>query len=172
MNYLYFSMLPLRTAEEVGGWGDEAAAARGLAVAVTWDQRHRFRHFTSHQQADLISVLDQSDCVVGYNCKAFDFRVLQFVPRQYCDLLVQIGYVADEIVSLHRAFRDIGTRPVLSRGSVMEKRWREGEESQVITALSRHVGAIRRLHEHILQDGWILYQSWKGPTKRVKISLR
>lgn len=169
MEYLYIDVLPERTAEEVGGFSREATRARGFALAMTWDTAHGFRSFTAAQGEQMIELMQHAECVVGYNCKAFDFEILQFYPTRYCDLLIEIRNAATELVPLTRAFRNFGTRPVLSSGIAMANRWRLGKRAEVITAFSRHVGAIRRLHQHILEHGWVLYQSWDGNVKKAQV---
>ena len=171
MNFLYLDVLPLRSAEEVGGFTREATRQRGLALAITWDERNRFRAFTAQQHNELIGVMNEAQCIVGYNCRAFDFEILQYEPPVSCDLFTEISEAAKQSVPLRRVYRDLGTRPILSDTNRLTTRWRAGKRSEVITAFSRHVGAIRRLHQHILQHGWILYESWEGEIKRAQISL-
>jgi hypothetical protein len=172
LDYLYLDLLAQRTAEEIGACGGEATRALGFALAVTWDKREGFRHFTTEQRDDLITEMSAAACVVGYNCKAFDFEILQFHPQRYCDLLLEIVKTSHEYVPLKCISRDFGTRPVLSKVSQMTERWRLSKRTEVITALSRHVGSIRRLHQHILGHGWVLAETREGGTKRVHISLK
>jgi len=61
--------------------------------------------------------------------------------------------------------------PFLCSGNLLTNRWRLGEREKVITAFSRHVGAIRRLHQHLLERGYLWYQTIEGETKRLEISL-
>lgn len=171
MDFLYIDVLPLRTAEEVGGFSTEATRQRGLALAVTWDAQNQFRSFASAARRELILAMQASGCVVGYNCEAFDFEIIDYRPPKHCDLFAAIAKATGQPVALSNVFRDFGTRPVLSSGNRLTARWRAGKRDEVITAFRRHVGAIRRIHQHILEEGWILYRDMDASTKGVRIEL-
>lgn len=100
MNWVYFDVETERSAEEVGGWRN--IEQLGLAVAVSCAMRDDatrdestnddlkdadlmggnkvepvFKTFRREEVDDLLKELQSADCVVGFNTRGFDFRVLQ-----------------------------------------------------------------------------------------------
>src|SRR5215210_542857 len=99
MNFVYFDLETERLVDEVGGWAH--IEQLGLAVAVTQSSRDgEFRVYRREDTDVLLQELRAADCVVGFNTRGFDFRVLQsyvnFDLKQIndIDLLLDLKAVA------------------------------------------------------------------------------
>src|SRR4028118_59736 len=76
LTFVYFDVETERLSSEVGGWKN--IEQLGLAVAVTLSSRDgEFRVYRAHEAATLVDELRACDCVVGFNLRGFDFRVVQ-----------------------------------------------------------------------------------------------
>lgn len=70
-----FDLETLRSAQEVGGWGQ--SHRMGVAVGVVCLlEEGRFEVFREDRVAELVAMLEAADLVVGFNVKRFDYRVL------------------------------------------------------------------------------------------------
>jgi DEAD/DEAH box helicase domain-containing protein len=165
MNFVYFDVETERSAGEVGGW--QNIEQLGLAVAVTCASRDddgenwNTKVFRKADAQALGEELRRADCVVGFNTRGFDFRVLQtyvnFDLRALPDL--------DLMVDLKRV---AGFRPGLDNccaATLGEKKsggglqslqwWREGREQEVIDYCKQDVILTRKLHEFGAKNGYV-----------------
>jgi DEAD/DEAH box helicase domain-containing protein len=96
---LLFDLETLRSAAEVGGWGN--AHRMGVALAVVCHlEEQRFRVFREREVADLAATLRRGRLVVGYNVRRFDYRVLSgYTGADYAHLLPTL----DLLEEVHRA---------------------------------------------------------------------
>src|SRR3712207_1441571 len=76
LNFVYFDLETERLAEEVGGWDN--IEQLGMAVGVTLHSRNNSFHvYRANQTQELLADLRAADCVIGFNTRGFDCRVLQ-----------------------------------------------------------------------------------------------
>lgn len=154
VDVLYLDVIPLRTAEEAGGFSRRALRARGVAVAGTLSSSGEFQQFHSGDCGKLVAVLRCARCVVGYNVVSFDYELIRgyasFRRPTTLDLFVQFSEAAGRRVSLREAVRGTLGRVGLAGGNSLSLAWREGEHERVHRALKRRLNVLRRLHEHVV----------------------
>jgi DEAD/DEAH box helicase domain-containing protein len=174
MNFVYFDIETERSADEVGGW--QNIEQLGLAVAVTCSSRDdaggasadgedtsgwQFKVFRKHEAEALGRELQVAGCVVGFNTRGFDFRVLQ----PYVDFDLRTLPDLDLMVDLKQV---AGFRPGLdncsaatlgaskSGGGLQSLQWwREGREGEVIEYCKQDVRLTRQLHEFGARNGFV-----------------
>jgi hypothetical protein len=153
MHWIYFDVETERAAHEVGGW--HHIDRLGLAVGVTLSSRGEedWGVFRAAQAQQLGLRLREADCVVGFNLRGFDFRVLQ----PYVDFDVSALPHFDLMLDLKER---LGFRPSLNScceatlgtaksadGLQSLQWWREGRHDEVIEYCKQDVLLTRRLHE-------------------------
>ncbi|HEX8834116.1 MAG TPA: ribonuclease H-like domain-containing protein [Abditibacteriaceae bacterium] len=174
MNFVYFDIETERLASEVGGW--QNIEQLGLAVAVTnTSHSDEFRAFRKESAQELLAELRAADCVVGFNTRHFDFRVLQ----PYVDFDVKTLTNIDLMLDL----KDVaGFRPGLnnccaatfgenkSSGGVESVQWwREGRFDEVIAYCQQDVALTRKLHEWGAQHGWVKCLDRAGRVRTLQV---
>lgn len=133
---IYLDIETLRLSHEIeGGWKN--IKAFGVAVAVTWDERHSFREWYEDDAAGLIEELGRFPRIVTFNGERFDFEVL----RGYAPVEALYPHSLDLLADLHRK---LGFRVKLDRlahetlgaaksGSGLDAVawWRQGQQQKV-----------------------------------------
>ena len=137
VNWLYFDIETERAAHEVGGWSH--IEQLGLACAVTHSSAdNEFRVYRKPEIPALLAELRAADCVVGFNSRGFDFRVLQtwadFDLRALpnLDLLLDLKASAGFRVSLNSCCQATFGAHKSSNGLEALQWWREGREQVVL----------------------------------------
>lgn len=75
-NIVYFDLETMKSAEDVGGWGN--IKNMGMACGVCYSTETKEYHvFEENQVADLISLLRSATIVIGFNHIRFDYEVLR-----------------------------------------------------------------------------------------------
>jgi len=178
MHWIYFDVETERAAHEVGGW--HHIDRLGLAVGVTLSNQSEndWGIFRASDAADLGRKLRECDCVVGFNLRGFDFRVLQ----PYVDFDVSSLPHFDLMLDLKER---IGFRPSLDSccaatlgtgksgdGLQSIQWWREGRHDEVIEYCKQDVLLTRRLHEAGARDGSIKITDRNGRLRTIAVDWR
>jgi DEAD/DEAH box helicase domain-containing protein len=102
-----FDLETLRSAADVGGWGN--AHRMGVAIGVACHlQEGRFEVYGEGQVGELVQLLKAADLVIGFNIKRFDYAVLSgYTGEDYCRTLPTL----DLLEVIHR---QLGRRISLS----------------------------------------------------------
>ena len=154
--FIYMDVLPLRGAEEVGGFSRAATRRRGVACGVTMDGAGRFRVFRQGECAELVAYLRTAGCVVGYHLD-FDFDLIRgevpFRRPKSMDLMTMAAESAGRRLSFRSAVhRSLGKVPVpnilTTLNAVSMGDWRKVER-----AMKRKLRLLVRLHIHFLLHG-------------------
>ncbi len=165
MNMVYFDLETERAAHEVGGWGN--IEQLGISVAVTCassDDKQgeaQFKTFFNNQTTELLDVLRAADCVVGFNTRGFDFRVLQpFVAfdlksLRNIDLMLDLKAVAGFRPGLDNCCAATLGAQKSGGGLQSLQWWREGRRDEVIAYCRQDVLLTRQLHEFGAREGFI-----------------
>ena len=163
-NIVVFDLETLRTPEEVGGW---KAQEMGLSVAVLYSYHdHRYLVYDKHNVKDMVSLLNSSGMVVGFNHTRFDYEVLrglgyEIMPLRDYDILVESwksdGLDPDTYDKHHAgygldimAFSTVGSRKT-GNGADAPRLWAEGRIAEVVTYCMNDVRLTKELFEHILE---------------------
>lgn len=153
---LYLDVLPLRSAEEVGGFSRAATRRRGVAFAATWDGAGRFEVFRQGECAALAAHLRTAACVVGYHLD-FDFDLIRgetpFNRPKTLDLMTMVAESAGRRLSVRNAVhRTLGKVPVPNLISTVNAA-SAGDWDKVERAMKRNLRLFTRLHDHFMQHG-------------------
>jgi|688.fasta_scaffold51780_6 hypothetical protein len=155
-DFVYLDVLPLRSAEDVGGFSLAATRRRGVAYAVTMDGAGRFRVFRRGECAELVAYLRTAGCVVGYHLD-FDFDLVRgevpFKRPRCLDLLTMVAESAGRRLSVRSAVRrTLGKVPVPDPFAT-QRAAAAGDWTKVEGAMKRKLRLFARLHDHLLQHG-------------------
>jgi DEAD/DEAH box helicase domain-containing protein len=168
-NLVYLDLEIQRTAEEAGGWKNLHKLGISVAVALSANQLHIF---TANEVKELAAFLKAADCVVGYNIRDFDLKVLggyrgvKTDGIKYLDLMWEIADITGfriPLASLRAA--TLGTTPQTD-GLELIKLWKKGKIEKVIEGCCNDVLAIGQLHEYGVAHGELFY--FKGDSKQRK----
>lgn len=175
-DFIYLDVEVAQTAAQAGGFSSASMRRRGLAVAATWrKQNGGYRIYFEADCQRLIDDLGGAGCVVGFNCRRFDYEVLKghlsFRRPKTCDLLEVVADCAGLRVSLmNLALWTLG-RGRSSDGDRNTALWASGKREPVVHACKRDVFLIRRLHEHVIEHGFVSYLDGDGGCQRVAVAI-
>lgn len=176
-HFVYFDLETERLSHEVGGWSH--IEKLGLAVAVTLSSRdEQFRAYRANEATQLVAELQACDCVVGFNLRGFDFRVLQpyadIVLRDLpnldlmLDVKAQSGFRAG-LDNLCAATLDASKS---SEGTKAVEWWRAGRQDEVIAYCQQDVRLTRDLHVFGAQHGHVKLLDKRGQTRQIAVPWR
>lgn len=175
LNFVYFDVETERLADEVGGWNN--IEQLGLAVAVTLHSRDgSFGVYRAHQTEELLADLRSADCVVGFNSRGFDFRVLQpyvafnLKDLKDLDLMLDIKKSAGFRVGLNNACSATFNEGKSGHGADSVQWWREGKQDEVIEYCKQDVLLTRRLHEYGAQHHHVFCKDKQGRRRSVNVT--
>jgi hypothetical protein len=151
---IYLDLLPLRSAEDVGGFSRAATRRRGVAFAATMDGAGRFRVFRQGECAELVAYLRTAGCVVGYNLD-FDFDLIRgevpFRRPKSLDLMTMVADATGRRMSLKNAVRRTLGKVQVPDPFATQRVAAAGDWTRVDRAIKRKLRLFARLHEHLLQ---------------------
>lgn len=165
---LVFDLETLRSAAEVGGWGN--AHRMGLAVAVVCHlEEGRFEVFGEGEIHRLVAALEAASLVIGFNVKRFDYRVLggytgiDHARRiRTLDLLEEIHRTLGFRIGL-----DALARATLGTGKTADGlqslRWVAEGRLDLVAEYCRHdVEVLRDLYLHGRREGHVVFPARRG----------
>jgi hypothetical protein len=156
---LYLDVIPLRTAEEVGGFSKAAVRRRGVAAAATMNGSGELTVFLQKDWRKLVQDLKSAMRVVGYNCIEFDYELIRgeepFRRPKTTDLMLVISEAVGKRISMEKAV--LGT---LGDGAVpvsmtMMADAKAGNWDKVEEAFRQKLSLMRQLHEHLVTKGTV-----------------
>ena len=175
MNWVYFDIETERLSHEVGGWSN--IEQLGVAVAVTHSSRDNlFRVYRAHETKTLLEELQAADCVVGFNLRGFDFRVLQpYVDFDLnrlpnLDLLLEVKAAAGFRPSLDNLCAATLGESKSGDGVEAIGRWREGRQDEVIDYCKQDVLLTRHLHEFGAREKFVRCLDRNNRTRTVSVN--
>jgi DEAD/DEAH box helicase domain-containing protein len=161
-----------RSAKEVGGW--HRADLMRVSVAVWYDSlTDDYTVYTEHTVPDLLKRLHQTPCIVGFNIKRFDYRVLSGYQRldygrlPTVDILEHVHRQLGFRLSLdHLATQTLGSEKTAD-GLQALKWWKDGRVQEIIDYCRHDVEITRDLYRYGLQNGYLLFMNKAGQQVRV-----
>ncbi|HEX2164992.1 MAG TPA: DEAD/DEAH box helicase, partial [Thermoanaerobaculia bacterium] len=173
---LLFDLETLRSAAEVGGWGN--AHRMGVALAVVCHlEEGRFETFGEDRVGDLVALLAVARRVIGFNVERFDYRVLAgYTGIDYAARFPTLDLLADlhrrigfRVGMGHLAEATLGVGK--SADGLQSLAWvREGRLDLVESYCRRDVELLRDLYLHGRREGWICYRDRRrGERLRVRV---
>lgn len=170
---VYFDLETLRSADEVGGWGN--IARMGVASAVCYDdQDGKYHHYDEKDVPALIEKLKSADLVVGFNVIRFDYTVL----RGYSEFnfaAIKTFDMLDDVTRLlgHRLKLDSLVQATLGAGKsgdgMQSLRWvKEGRFDLIREYCQKDVELTRDLFVYGGREGQVFYDN-RGQKAQVKV---
>ena len=145
---------------EVGGW--ENAHLMRVSVACVYDlMKDEFLVFQEDNIKELIDTLSQAELVVGYNLKAFDYRVLSayshisFDMLPTLDLLEEIRNTLGRRIGLNSVAKATLKREKTGDGLYAITLFKEGRLQELIEYCKMDVLLTKELYLYGLQNGYI-----------------
>lgn len=170
-----FDLETQRSAQEVGGW--HRADLMKVSCAVLYDSREQVYHeYLEKDMPRFIEHLRQYDCVVGFNIKRFDYKVLSgysdfdFEKLPTLDLLAEIHKQLGYRLSLdHLAKVTLGSKKSAD-GLQALRWWKQGKLREIIDYCRQDVRITWEIYCFGNENGYLLFQNKAGNTVRVPVS--
>jgi DEAD/DEAH box helicase domain-containing protein len=171
-----FDLETIRSAEEVGGWGN--THQMGISVAVVYDSEiNDFISYLEPEIDKLVSHLTSFDLIVGFNNKRFDNRVLSaytdinlaLLPT--LDLLEEVHNYLGYRLSLNRlAEQTLGTKK--SADGLQALAWyKEGRIDLIQHYCKKDVEITRDILFYALEQGFLLFANKANQMVRLPLAL-
>ena len=167
-SFVYLNVETQRRAIDVDGWYPHKM---GVSIAVAL-AANRLHIFTENDIQQLVPVLESARCVVGWNIKGFDFKVLAGyrsvnLERVWClDLMEEVGKITGIRAMLSAvSAATLGTEPSTDSLELI-KLWKAGKIEKVVEGCCDGVLTIKALHEYGRDHGELFY--FLGSSKRRK----
>ncbi len=171
-----FDLETIRSAEEVGGWGQ--THRMGVSVGVVYDsEMNDYVSYLEHEVTHLIAHLQSLDLVVGFNNRRFDNRVLSaytdidLSQLPTLDLLEEVHRQLGYRLSLNRlAVHTLGTEK--SADGLQALKWyKEGRIDLIQHYCKKDVEITRNLLYHGLEQGFFLFANKAKQKVRLPLAL-
>lgn len=163
------------SAAEVGGW--HRAHRMKISCAVLYDSREDvFSEFTEDRVPELIERVRQLDCIIGFNIKRFDYRVLSgycridFNRLKTLDILEEVQKSIGYRLSLNRLTETTLGEPKTADGLQALRWWRAGRIRELIDYCRQDVRLTRDLYLFGRKKGYLLFQDRAGRKLRIPVS--
>lgn len=163
-----FDLETLRSAAEVGGWGNSHLMGISLGVAYHLEE-DRFHIFPESRVQDLHDLLRAASLVVGFNIRRFDYSVLRgYTGEDYARTLPTLDLLDEVRARLgfrlgldHLARETLGTAKSGDGLKCLE--WvREGRLDLVESYCKKDVEILRDLFLHGRREGCVYYRDKAG----------
>ena len=171
-----FDLETIRSAEEVGGWGN--IHKMGVSVAVVYDSEiNDFVSYLEHEVDKLIAHLLSCDLVIGFNNKRFDNRVLSAyttvdlskIPS--LDLLEEVHNYLGYRLSLNSlAAHTLGTKKTAD-GLQALAWYKEGRIDLIQHYCKKDVEITRDILYYALEQGVLLFTNKAKQVVRLPLAL-
>ncbi len=170
-----FDLETQRSAQEVGGW--HRADLMKVSCAVLYDAREQVYHeYLEKDMPRFIKHLQGYECVVGFNIKRFDYKVLSgysdfdFRKLPTLDLLAEIHKQLGYRLSLdHLARVTLGSQKSAD-GLQALRWWKQGKIREIIDYCRQDVRITWEIYCFGKENGYLLFQNKAGNTVRVPVS--
>tara|TARA_Y100001960_G_scaffold319372_1_gene390602 strand:- start:698 stop:1336 length:639 start_codon:yes stop_codon:yes gene_type:complete len=174
---LYFDLETQKSADDVGGWSDEAKAKMGLAVGVVWDSLDQDYFVYEEKDAKkLVEKLRTADLVIGFNVISFDYRVLQpysdfdLEEIKTFDMLDDVKKLLNFRLSLNHLAEHTLNAKKSADGLISLQWYKEGKIDKIIHYCKQDVQITRDLYLFGAAHGYINYQSRSGNPLQLKVN--
>jgi DEAD/DEAH box helicase domain-containing protein len=173
---LYFDLETLRSADEVGGWGN--IKGMGMACGVCYSTKTQDYHiFEENQVVELVNLLRSADLVVGFNHIRFDYEVLRGYSSFDFDKLPSFDMLVDLKGRLgHRVKLDSVAKSTLgiakSADGLQSLQWvKEGRMQEVIDYCVQDVKVTKEVFEYGRDNQKVMIDNY-GASKPVEVDWR
>jgi DEAD/DEAH box helicase domain-containing protein len=169
-----FDLETQKSAQEVGGW--HRADLMLVSCAVLYDAKVQvYREYLEKDMPEFIAQLEQYDCVVGFNIKRFDYKVLSgysdfdFNKLPTLDILQEIHKQLGYRLSLDHLARVTLDSKKSADGLQALRWWKEGKLREIIEYCRQDVRITWEIYQYGQEHGYLLFQNKAGNTVRVPV---
>ncbi len=177
IRYMVFDVETRRSAAEVGGW--HMAANMGVSIAVVYDsQSQAFIHYTQDELGNMFDLLQEAQCVIGFNIIRFDYSVLQpfagydLAKLPTLDLLERVKRTLNYRISLDNIATASLNTPKSASGLQALQWWREGKVEEIAHYCQQDVDITKQVYEFGLEHNYILFKNKAGKKVRCPVDFR
>ncbi|MGE4189316.1 MAG: DEAD/DEAH box helicase [Thermoanaerobaculia bacterium] len=163
-----FDIETLRSAEEVGGWGNSHRMGIALAVVCHLEEG-RFETFPEARTGELAATLKAARLVIGFNSRRFDYAVLAgYTGEDYARTLPTLDLLDTMVERLgRRVSLDHLTRETLGAGKsadgLQSLQWvKEGRFDLIEQYCRRDVELLRDLYLFGRREGYVVVAQKSG----------
>ncbi len=175
IRYGVFDLETQLSAKEVGGW--HRADLMKVSCGVLYDSgEDRYFDFLEGQVPDLIEHLQIFDCIIGFNIKRFDYKVLSgytdldFERLPTLDLLEKVHHYLGYRLSLDNLARvTLGARKSAD-GLQALKWWKQKRIRELLDYCRHDVKITRDVFLYGRDNGYLLFNNKAGNTVRVPVN--
>ena len=162
------------SAQEVGGWN--RADLMKISCAVLYDSSvDDYLEFMEDEVPQLIQDLEQFDCIVGFNIKRFDYKVLSgytdfdFRSLPTLDILEEVHNHLGYRLSLnHLSNVTLGSEKS-GDGLQALRWWKMGKVRELVAYCKDDVRLTLELYQFGYDNGYLLFNNKAGNTVRVPV---
>jgi len=169
-----FDLETQKSAQEVGGW--HRADLMLVSCAVLYDAKAQvYREYLEEDMPAFIAQLQQYDCVVGFNIKRFDYKVLSgysdfdFNKLPTLDILQKIHKQLGYRLSLDHLARVTLDSKKSADGLQALRWWKAGKLREIIDYCRQDVRITWEIYQYGQEHGYLLFQNKAGNTVRVPV---
>ncbi|MCB0271553.1 MAG: ribonuclease H-like domain-containing protein [Bdellovibrionales bacterium] len=172
-NIVYFDLETIRSADEVGGWGN--IKGMGMACGVCYSTKDKTYHvYEEKDVVELINLLKSADLVVGFNHVRFDYEVLRGYSSFDFSKLINFDILIDLKNRLgHRVRLDSVAKSTLgiskSADGLQSLKWvKEGKMDLVIEYCKQDVKVTKEVFEFGQNNQFVNIDQY-GAAKKVPV---
>lgn len=173
--YGVFDLETQRSAQEVGGW--HRADLMKVSCGVVYDSAEdRYYEYLEGQVPELIEHLQALDCIIGFNSKRFDYKVLSgytdldFERLPSLDILEEVHRHLGYRLSLDNLARvTLGSRKSAD-GLQALKWWKQKRIRELLKYCRQDVKITRDIFLYGRDNGYLLFNNKAGNTVRVPVN--
>lgn len=175
-DYVYFDLETMRTADDVGGWGNKDKM--GMSIGVTYSSKLKeYKIYGEEDAQALIDQLVRADLVIGFNHINFDYAVLQgYTVFEVAEQVLSLDLMVDLEASLgHRPKLDAVASASLGTGKSADglqaiRWWREGKIMEIAEYCCFDVKVTKMVHEYGARHGMVKYLNRFNQEQEVEVN--
>ncbi|QSR88292.1 ribonuclease H-like domain-containing protein [Methylacidiphilum caldifontis] len=174
-NIVYLDIETQKSSFEVGGWHKKHLMR--LSIGVIYSSFYNKYFIFSEQEVDqLLRMLRQSDCIVGYNIVGFDIPVLEsysvfnLSDIPCLDLLIDIEKKISRRIKLDQLAKATLGIGKTGHGLQALQWWKEGKLLDIAEYCCYDVKITKLIHEYGMQHGKVYYDNAEGIKEQIPVN--
>ncbi|ACD82417.1 ribonuclease H-like domain-containing protein [Candidatus Methylacidiphilum infernorum] len=174
-NILYLDIETQKSAYEVGGW--QKKHLMGLSIAVIYSSLYNKYFIFSEKDVDqLLTMLREADCIVGFNILGFDIPVLEsysifnLSELRCLDLLVDIEKKISRRIKLEQIAKATLGIGKTAHGLQALQWWKEGKLLEIAEYCCYDVKITKLIHEYGVKYGKVYYTGEGGVKESIPVN--
>ncbi|KIE59059.1 helicase [Methylacidiphilum kamchatkense Kam1] len=172
---IYLDVETQNSASEVGGW--QKKHLMRVSIAVIYSSLHnKYFIFREEEVDQLLTMLRESDCIVGFNILGFDIPVLDsyavfsLSTLPCIDLLLDIEKRISRRIKLEQLARATLGIGKTAHGLQALRWWKEGKLLDIAEYCCYDVKITKLLHEYGIKNGKVYYFNENGIKEPIAVN--